>query len=307
MSWQPRQAIKNSSRLRYIEAATAILFVAPAICIIGMFIIYPSIRLFIMSVNETRFVGGQSDSIFIGLFQYRWILKDPLFFKSLWNSFYFPLIVTPIQTAIALLMAILLNTKIRGIGFFRTVYFIPVVMSFVMIALVWKNLLNTDFGAVNAILRYFGIAPKGFLTTIALSKPSIAFVSIWKSWPWYMIIFTSALHEIPEELYESATIDGANAMQKLLRITMPMLRNTFVFVIIISTMNNIKAFTPVMVMTDGGPVDSSRTIVHYIWSTAFRMNNFGAATAMSVVLFVIMLIISLIQYRALQGGKGGSV
>lgn len=293
------QKYKHSKK-RIAEARAAYIFILPAMTIIGMFTIYPSIRLFFMSIYNTTFVNGKSLSEFIGLQNYRWIFDDSLFYKSLWNSFYFPLVVTPIQTAIALGMAILLNSRIKGIGFFRTVYFIPVVMSFVMIAIVWKNMLNTDFGVINKILRALGYESMRFLTSPSLSKPSIAFVSIWKSWAWYMVIFTSALHEIPEELYEAATIDGANAWQKFSRITMPMLRNSLLFVIIISTMNNIKVFTPVMIMTDGGPLDSSRSIVHYIWSTAFRMSNFGAATAMSVILFLIMLTVSLIQNRLLQ-------
>lgn len=290
-------SLSRRTRNEYLWGYT---FVLPALCIIGLFVIFPAIKLLIMSMQSTRFMAGLPVSKFIGLTNYEWILEDDVFYTSLWNSFFFPLVVTPIQSIVALGMAVLLTSRIRGRSFLRTVYFIPVILSFVTVSMVWKNMLNTEFGVVNMILRAVGLAPQGFLTTATLSKPSIAFVSIWKGWPWYMVIFTSGLNNIDKELYEAATIDGANAWQRFCRITLPLLKNTTLFVIIISTMNNIKIFTPVMVMTSGGPMDSSRVIIHYIWTTAFRMSDFGMASAMSVVLFVIMLTISLIQYRVLS-------
>jgi len=164
----------------------------------------------------------------------------------------------------------------------------------------WKSMLNTNDGVINALLSIIGLPRQMFLTSPHLALISIVVVCIWKGWGWYMVIFASALNEISPELYESANLDGANAWNQFWFITLPMLRRAMLFVIIMSTMNTIKIFTPVMVMTGGGPRNSTEVIVHYIWSAAFRNNSFGTASAMSVMLFFIILLITLIQYRLMN-------
>jgi multiple sugar transport system permease protein len=288
------------SRTKREEYVNAYVFIAPALIVVAAFSLFPALRLLFMSVNSYGMVNGKFGGRFAGLANFKWIIGDDLFWKSLWNSFYFPLVITPIQTAVALGMAMLLARVKRFRDFFRTVYFFPVVLSFVIVAAFWKQMMNTDFGVINQILRSSRFNAIPFLTSVNLSKPSIAFVAIWKSWAWYMLIFMSALNGISAELYEAASIDGANSAQRFFSITLPMLRNTFLFVIIISTMNCIKLFTPIMVMTDGGPANSSRVIVHYIWSTAFMYNDYGSAAAMSVILFGTILIISVIQFRVIN-------
>jgi multiple sugar transport system permease protein len=276
------------------------LFILPAVGIIAIFSLYPALRLLYMSINSYGMQNGKFGSKFVGLSNFKWVLGDDTFLKTLWNSFFFPLVVTPIQTAIALSMAILMTGVKRFQNLFRAVYFIPVVLSFVIVATFWKQLMNTEFGAINQTLHLLNLPSFPFLTNVKFSKPSIAFVAIWKSWAWYMLIFMSALNAISQELYEAASIDGANPAQRFYYITIPMLRNTFLFVIIISTMNCIKLFTPIMVMTDGGPANSSRVIVHYIWSTAFMYNDYGSAAAMSVILFATVLVISIVQFRVID-------
>ncbi|TBL73888.1 carbohydrate ABC transporter permease [Paenibacillus thalictri] len=277
------------------------LFIMPSMIIIALFTVYPTIRLFWLSLNRYRMVEGNQQATFIGLENYVSAVDDSLFWKTLWTSFYFPLVITPIQTALALLVAILLTGKIRFPAFFRTVYFIPVVMSFVIVGMFWKEMLNTNSGLINGILALVHVPQISFLTDPSLAKLSIAMVSIWKSWGWYLVIFIAALIQIPKELFESADIDGTTPWQRFLYITLPMIRRTMLFVIIVSTMNCIKLFTPILVMTGGGPSNSTRTIVHHIWMTAFRTtNNFGFAGAMAIMLFFIVVTISFIQYMLMK-------
>ena len=289
------------SKRRLDEYKDGYLFVLPVMAILVIFTIVPSIQLFIMSINSYRFVNGVFTGKFIGGVNYEWLLEDDVFIKSLITSFKLPLTITPIQTILALFVAVLLTRKgVRGIQTFRTIYFIPVVMSFVVVAMFWKNMLNTNFGVINGLLGILGISRIGFLTDPSIALWSVVLVSIWKSWGWYMVIFISGINEVPLALYESASLDGANDWQQFRYITLPGIRNAMMFVIIISTMNTIKLFTPIKVLTDGGPNNATRVIVHYIWSTAFQNNDFGYAAAMAVVLFGIMLIISLLQYKVLD-------
>jgi ABC-type sugar transport system permease subunit len=280
----------------FVQYRDGYFFIFPAMLIMGLFTVYPSIRLLWMSMNNYRAVEGVQTARFIGLSNYIAAFDDPLFLKTLWTSFYFPLVITPLQTALALLVAILLSGKTKYLGFFRTTYFIPVVMSFVIVGMFWKDMLNTNSGLINGLLAYVNLPQISFLTDPDMAKLSVAMVSMWRGWGWYLVIFIAALTQVPKELYESGSIDGTNAWQRFYYITLPMIRRSMLFVIIVSTMNCIKLFTPIMVMTNGGPADSTRTIVHYIWSTAFRSNDFGYAGAMAVILFVIIMMISFLQY-----------
>ncbi|WP_165971907.1 carbohydrate ABC transporter permease [Paenibacillus piri] len=297
------KAIRKTSWLNYqkiMQIRDGYLFILPAMIVMGLFTVYPSLRLFWMSINRYRTVEGIEQVKFIGLENYIGAFDDPLFLKTLWTSFFFPLVITPLQTSLALFIAVLLNGRVRFLRFFRTVYFIPVIMSFVIVGMFWKDMLNTNSGVINGLLTYVHLPAQNFLTDPGIAKLSIAMVSIWKAWGWYLIIFIAALIQVPKDMYESAEIDGSNSWQKFFYITLPMIRRTMLFVIIVSTMNCIKLFTPIMVMTNGGPADSTRTIVHYIWSTAFRMNNFGFAGAMAVILFFIVICISFIQYQFMK-------
>jgi ABC-type sugar transport system permease subunit len=294
-----REKLRLNAR-NFIQIRDGYFFILPAMIIMGLFTVYPSIRLFWMSMNSYRMIEGIQQAKFIGLSNYIGAFDDPLFLKTLWTSFYFPLVITPVQTALSLFVAILLSGNTRFLGFFRTTYFIPVVMSFVIVGMFWKEMLNTNSGLINGILAYLNLPQQRFLTDPQMAKFSVAMVSLWRGWGWYLIIFIAALTQVPKELYESGSIDGTNAWQKFYYITLPMIRRSMLFVIIISTMNCIKLFTPIMVMTNGGPADSTRTIVHYIWSTAFRSNDFGYAGAMSVMLFFIIMMISFIQYHFMK-------
>ncbi len=273
------------------------LFILPAVLIIGTFYIYPSLNLIPMSFKEYNILQGVGSGMFTGFANYAKIFGDGEFWNALKNSFIFAVVVIPAQTAIALIMAVFVNNKARFVPFFRTVFFIPVLISFVVVSVFWKQIFDPYFGLANSLLAVLGIPPQGFLIDPSQAMASVIFVSIWKSWGWFMIIFLAGLQGIPRQLYESASIDGATKLREFFSITLPMVRRTLLFVLIITTIDAIKIFAPVYIMTGGGPLDRTDTVVHHVWKTAFRFNEMGYASSMAVFLFLIVFIITLVQLR----------
>jgi multiple sugar transport system permease protein len=235
----------------------------------------------------------------IGDTQYAFIAKDPIFWKGLLNNFYFALIVVPIQTALALLLAILINQKLPYVNVFRTMYFSPVVTAMVIIAVVWKFLYNPDFGLINEMIKFITFGKvDGFewLRSPNMAMPAIMIMSMWQGVGFQMIIFLAGLQDIPEDLYEASSIDGANMVQQFRFITLPMLRNTMVFVVLTTTILAFRLFDQVNVMTpDGGPDESTATMVWYAIRRGWTQNEVGYASTISVVFVGIVLAVSLIQ------------
>jgi multiple sugar transport system permease protein len=196
-----------------------------------------------------------------------------------------------------LAVALALHQKLKGVAWIRTIYFLPVVTSWVVVALVWKWLLNPQFGVVNLLLAKVGIDGPGWWTDPSWSMPSVILASAWKDVGYAMILFLGGLQGIPEEYYEAASIDGANAWQRFRLITLPLLSPTCFFVLVISLINNIQVFDQVWVMTGGGPVNSSSVVVQQIVQNAFSYSRMGYAAAMSWVLFAIILVITVVQLR----------
>lgn len=278
------------------EARTAYLFLLPALLVIGVFIILPIVKLFYTSMTNTNLLGGEST--FVGFKNFFDLLQDTEFIRSFKASFYFMIVVVPIQAVLSLFMAIQVNKKIKGIGFYRTIYFFPVVTSFLVIAYLWKFMFNTNFGLINEMLNVLGLARINFLGNTKTAMNSIIVTCIWKSWAFFMMIYLAGLKEIPESLYESASIDGANTIQKFWYVTFPMLKRTTLFIIMITTMDAfVKVFVPVFAMTQGGPRGSTNILVFYIWRQAFRLNQVGYASAAAVLLFVFVLTLSIIQFK----------
>ncbi|MBN1564369.1 MAG: sugar ABC transporter permease [Anaerolineae bacterium] len=231
--------------------------------------------------------------------QYAIIAKDPLFWKGLMNNFYFALAVVPVQTALALLLAILVNQKLPYRNVFRTMYFSPVVTAMVIIAVVWKFLYNPEFGLINEMIEFitFGqVKGSDWLQSSTMAMPAIIIMSIWQGVGFQMIIFLAGLQDIPEDLYEASGIDGANMWQQFRFVTLPMLRNTMIFVVLTTTILAFRLFDQVNVMTpDGGPEESTATMVWYAIRQGWTQFSVGYASAISVVFVAIVLIISLIQ------------
>lgn len=286
------------SRLKWREIRAAYLFILPAVLGIFIFAIFPGLYGLGLSFYDYSFMGTGSE--FLGLGNYAAILDDPLFFKAITNSFLFALMAVVLHVVGGLGLALLIKQKIRGITLFRTSYFIPVVVSMVVVSTVWKLIYHTNSGLLNSVLVSLGLPAQPFLTSPTHALPSLAFMSFWKQAGFIMLIYLGALHAIPTDLYESAKMDGANRWQSFRFITLPLLRRVILFVLVVTTIDSIKVFTQVYVMTSGGPLESTTVIVFHIFRNAFRYFDIGYAAAMSTVLFLIVLVITWAQFRLLR-------
>lgn len=289
--------MNSSAKKRKIlmENLTGYTFILPAAIVIGLFFVYPALRLFGLAFTDYNIMAGHGD--FIGLANFKALAGNSDFKNALWVTFKMAIFIVPVQTFIALAMAVFVNRKIRAIGAFRTIYFIPAITSFVAVSIMWKQIYNPTFGLANTILALINVGPFQFLSSKSQALISVAITCIWKSWGYFMVIFLSGLQEIPGEVREAAKIDGAGALREFFSITVPMVKKVTLFVIIITTMDAIKLFIPAFTMTSGGPLGSTDTVVHYIWRQAFRLEQVGAAASMSTVLFVIICLITLLQFK----------
>jgi multiple sugar transport system permease protein len=245
--------------------------------------------------------AGMRELTQIDLFGSKYLIAagDPVFYKSLRNIFYFVIVVVPLQTGFALCLAMLVNQKIRGANFFRTIYFSPVVTAMAVVAILWFFLYNPDQGLINAVLGIFGIGKLEWLESPSQAMPAIMILSIWQGVGFQMIIYLAGLQEIPDSLYEASALDGANRWQQFRFITFPSLRNTTIFVVVSTTILAFKLFTQVEVMTfgRGGPEDSTITTVLHMVNQGFREQRVAYASAIAVVFVLIVLSITLLQRR----------
>lgn len=245
-------------------------------------------ELLVVNLGTTRYLVGAGDATF---------------YRSLLNIFYFVVIVVPLQTSMALLLAMLVNQKIAGANVFRTIYFSPVVTAMAIVAVLWFFLYNPSEGLINSLLSVFGVGPYEWLEHPASAMPAIILMSIWQGVGFQMVIYLAGLQEIPEALYEASALDGANIFQQFRFVTLPSLRNTTLFVVISTTILAFKLFVQVDVMTfgRGGPEDATITTVLHMVNEGFRSSQrVGYASAIAVVFVLIVLVISLIQRRVLQ-------
>lgn len=245
-------------------------------------------------------LAGYRPAFHVDVGDTRYVLaaRDPLFFRSLINTMLFALLVLPLQCGAALGLAILVNQRLRGRIFFRTVYFAPVVTSMVVASIVWSFLLNTDRGLFNEILRSLLNNPDvgpDWLGDPRLALPAIAVMSAWQGAGFQMLVFLAGLQSIPAEQYEAATLMGANAWQRFIHVTLPGLRNTIIFVLVSTTLLAFGLFTQVDVMTLGGPLDSTSTVVYHAVRKGFEEQDIGYGSTITLVFFMIVLGVSAIQ------------
>lgn len=234
---------------------------------------------------------------FAGLDNYRRLLQDPTFAKSIRNTVYFVGLMVPGATIIGLALALVMNQKLRGITWYRTAYFLPVVSSTVAVALVWSWIYSKDFGLLNWILRQFGLQPIAWLSSTQWAMPAVIIMSIWGQMGEAMVIFLAGLQSISESYYEAAEVDGANSWQKLVHITLPLITPSIFFYFIITMISGFQAFETIYIMTRGGPVNATTTMVYYIYRNAFRNFKMGYASAQAIFLFFIIMILTLIYWR----------
>lgn len=231
------------------------------------------------------------------------IAKDPTFMRALVNTVLFVLVIVPGQGGLALVMALLVNQRLRGMNIFRTIYFSPVVTSMAVIAIVWKFLYNPEDGLINRFLTIvsFGhISPPGWLVDADTALLAIIILSAWQAAGFQMVIFLAGLQGIPDVLYEAAQMDGANTWQQFRFVTWPQLRNTTIFVVISTTILAFRLFTQIDVLTKGGPQDSTVTVVFHAVEQGFRQQKIGYGSAITVIFFVIVVTIALIQRALLR-------
>jgi fructooligosaccharide transport system permease protein len=207
------------------------------------------------------------------------------------------LFVVPLQTGTALLLALLINKKVLGVNFFRTIFYSPVVLSMVVVSILWALLYNRNAGLINAMLGWFGLPPQPFLESVAQAMPCITVMSVWQGAGYQMVIFLAGLQGIAPSLYEAANIDGANRWQQFRHITLPGLYNVTVFVVMVTSIFAFGLFTQPYIMTQGGPEDSTRTLIMMFFEEGFRTGEVGTGTAIVVLYFLIVLVMTLLQKK----------
>ncbi len=275
------------------------LYLSPALLIILLFQIFPIFYAFQLSFFKWDMITAK---VFVGLKNYINLLQEPDFWKSVLITFYYVGVSIPIGLGLSLFMAILINSKIKGIGFFRTSFFLPYVTSTAAIALVWLWIYNSkDYGLLNYILGLFGIDSLKWLESPVWAMPAIILMLIWKNLGFNIIIFLTRLQSIDKSYYEAAKMDGASPRQQFLYITWPLLKPTTLFLLTMSTIFAFRIFPSIYVMTpNGGPNGSTTTIVFYLYKNAYEQFRMGYAASVAYVLFFIILLVTLIQRKLLK-------
>lgn len=238
-----------------------------------------------------------STPVFVGLANFRALLTDPDFWAALQHTFTFIIGYIPLVTALGLGIALALNQPLKGLAFYRTAFFLPVVSSWVAVALIWKWLFNPVYGVVNYLLSLVGITGPAWLFDEHWAMPAIILASVWKDLGFVAVLYLAGLQGIPDDYYEAASLDGATPWQKFWRLTVPLLTPTTFFVLIISLINSFQVFDQVFIMTGGGPAGATTVLVEQIYNHAFRYGKMGYASAMSWALFALVFAATLIQMR----------
>jgi len=299
--------MKKSTSFRNKESLLAWLFSTPAILLLIVFLVVPFIWAIYLSFTNQRLIPNPNlPTEIVGLRNYIRLIDDEAFLRGLINNFYFVAIVVPIQTSFALGLALLINQELKGMNIFRTVFFGPVVTAMTVVAIVWTFLYNPGEGLINAFLNVITLGnagPYDWLLDTKLVFPAIMLLSIWQGVGFQMVIYLAGLQEIPGPLYEAAHVDGANRWQQFLYITLPQLRNTTIFVVLSTTILAFKLFDQVKVMTDGGPQNASMTTMVHVIEMGWGQLKVGYASAVSIVFFLIVLVISIVQ-RIIMREKG---
>lgn len=269
-------------------------FLAPAVIVFAVFMIYPIIHSFVLSFQS--FEGGKYE--FIGLRNYIRLFKDPIFWSSIGNTLIYLAIQVPVMIFLSLLLAVLIEQRyLRGRAFFRMSIFLPTITALVAYSIIFKLLFNTDYGFVNFLLSLLGIEKVDWLNTTWGARLTIILGITWRWTGYNMVIMIAGLNAIPEDLYESAELDGATSFDKFRYITVPMMKSIILFVSITSTIGTLHLFDESLILTNGGPDNATISIGHYLYNSGFRYFKFGYAAAISYVLVFIIALLSFIQFK----------
>ncbi len=275
----------------------AFLFILPYLIFFSAFVAYPLIFSFVLIFHRWNIVTPME---WIGIGNLMRLIQDDLFFKAIGNTLLFLSIHIPLQILVALMFALLLYSKIKGRGFFRSVYFFPFVVSGVVVTIIWMQLYSYEDGVLNTIIMSLGFDRIPWLVDPSFAMPSIALMATWKNVGLYIILFLVGLQTIPSQLYEAADIDGASKLRQFRHITLPMLNPTIVIVFVLSTIGGFSLFIEPYVMTGGGPMNSTLSAMLYIYNQAFNFSHMGYAAALGFVFAIIILLVVLLQRKVIE-------
>jgi multiple sugar transport system permease protein len=289
--------VKRNKSLGY-EQLVAWLFLLPYLFFYLCFMFYPIFKGFTMSLNKWT-IGV--DPQFVGFKNYQVMLKDDNFWEALWHTVYFVIISTPSLVVVGLLLALIVNNRLKGTTFLRSAFFLPHILSISVICSIWVFVLQPYTGLINSILHRLGKVDEIFwLNDANLAWISILVATVWWTVGFNMVLFLAGLQEISDDLYEAARMDGANSWDCFRYITLPSLKGVILLIVVLQSIASFKLFGQPWIMTHGGPGSATRTLVQYIYETGFRRNDMGLASAMSYVLFLVMILFALIQFRFLS-------
>ena len=281
-------------RITGVKTQGAFWFLAPYFFLFFIFFLLPALTIIPMSFTRWNIL---SDPVFVGIENYLRMFEDKWFWKAVFNTFYYTILVTIQLVSLGLLLAILLNQPLKGRVVGRVLIIMPFVISSAAAGVVWKWMYNQNFGIINSYLRQLSLPTMGFLTDVNQAMPSLVFMNAWWSVGFNTIIFLAALQGIPEELYQAAKVDGANGWQIFRHITVPLLRPIILYATVLCAANSFQMFDEAYMMTQGGPVGSTVTLVYKTYNTAFEAFRFGDAAALSVVTMTFILIMTFFQFR----------
>ena len=289
-----RSARQILARLHARRVLHAYLFIAPVIVLFGIFRVVPALQTLLYSFYKVELLRGRFT--FIGLENFYSLLTDEIFRKATVNTLVYVVTIVPISAILGLILAVLFNARFHFKEFFKAVYFSPMVTSTVAAAMVWWWLYNPQFGLFNVLLRLVRIPDQPWLMSSNMALPSIIIFSIWKTLGYNMIIYLAGLQAIPAQFYEAATIDGAGALRRFWRISVPLLAPTTTFILIYNGILAFQVFDQVFVLTGGGPANSTNVVVLDLYRQAFERYNFGYASAEAMVLFLFILGVTVLQW-----------
>lgn len=291
---RPAPSGTSRSALTWRNTLAGWSFILPNFLGFGVFTLVPVLVLFYIAFTKWTAFGSPT---WTGLENFRRLVHDGAFWDAALNTGYYSILHIPLTVILAMLLAVLLNQKLRGVAFFRAAAFFPYFTSIVAVAQVWNMLFSPESGPINIFLRTIGIAnPPGWVGSTTWVMPAVIIVGTWREVGYFMLLFLAGLQTIPKEHYEAATMDGANAVQRFWNITVPALRPTTFFVTVMVTIESFKILDLTLVMTNGGPGTASLVISQYIYRMGFERNDFGYASAIALVLFVICMVVTVVQF-----------
>lgn len=272
------------------------LFIAPMFLLLSVFTIYPMIYSLVLSFTDWNFLSGIGNLDFIGIENYKEMLGDIWFTDSIKNTIYYTVMYVPVTLILSFLLAVILHEYVFLKRALRLCYFIPYISSVAATSILWKVLYSPS-GPIAGIMETFGLQAPNFLADVKWAMPAVVIMSIWSASGYCALIYVAGMQGISQDIYESASLDGVNGIQKMIYLTLPLLAKTTFFLLVTQAINSFKVFGQIQIMTKGGPIRSTSVLAYYIYQSAFIDYKFGYASAMALVLFTVILAVTLVQWK----------